>query len=213
MTPAEKALFYTFLAIFAATATVALLGLIHVFDIQPDYQKALFGFLLLEVVGTVVGAYNRFIAGAPVPPISGKWEYRCAKGHNYEHGGVCTIKDVERTRYGVNFKIHGQRQWVREHAGGPTKKLALNWESSWASVTGPDYVRFTYSVEGVETTVDRASFEAAVEGYAWAHIEAGQGDPESMNGNFYQLPPFFSLQGRLEFTRMRSEADTSWGPE
>ncbi|MGZ6268760.1 MAG: hypothetical protein ACXWNR_09405 [Candidatus Limnocylindrales bacterium] len=54
----RDALFYTFLAIFAATAVVTLLGIVHVVAIDDFYLKGLFGALLLELVGAVIGLYR-----------------------------------------------------------------------------------------------------------------------------------------------------------
>ncbi|MGD0020226.1 MAG: hypothetical protein ABSD62_13315 [Candidatus Limnocylindrales bacterium] len=54
----RKALFYTFLAIFVATAAVTLLGITGVVAIGDFYLKGLFSALLLELVGAVIGLYK-----------------------------------------------------------------------------------------------------------------------------------------------------------
>jgi len=54
----KNALFYTFLAIFVATAAVTLLGITGAVAIDDFYLKGLFGALLLELVGAVVGLYK-----------------------------------------------------------------------------------------------------------------------------------------------------------
>jgi len=54
----KSALFYTFLAIFVATAAVTLLGITGVVAIDDFYLKGLFGALLLELVGAVIGLYK-----------------------------------------------------------------------------------------------------------------------------------------------------------
>ena len=54
----KNALFYTFLAIFAATAAVTLLGITGVVAIDDFYLKGLFGALLIELVGAVIALYR-----------------------------------------------------------------------------------------------------------------------------------------------------------
>jgi hypothetical protein len=51
-------LFYTFLGIFVATAAVTLLGITGAVAIEDFYLKGLFGALLLELVGAVIGLYK-----------------------------------------------------------------------------------------------------------------------------------------------------------
>lgn len=54
----RRALFYAFLAIFVATAVVTLLGIIGVVAIDDFYLKGLFGALLLELVGAIIGLFK-----------------------------------------------------------------------------------------------------------------------------------------------------------
>ncbi len=52
------ALFYVFLAIFAATAVVTLLGVTKILSIEDKYLKVLLGAFLLELAISVVGVYR-----------------------------------------------------------------------------------------------------------------------------------------------------------
>ena len=54
----KKHLFYTFLAIFAATAVITLMGITGVIVIHEKYLTPLFGALLIELVGTVIALYR-----------------------------------------------------------------------------------------------------------------------------------------------------------
>jgi hypothetical protein len=54
----RRALFYTFLAIFVLTALVTLLGIMGVVRIEDFYLKGLFGALLLELVGAIIGLFR-----------------------------------------------------------------------------------------------------------------------------------------------------------
>lgn len=51
--------FYAFLIIFLATAIITLLGISEVIHIQEFYLKGLFGALLIELVGVVIGLYKK----------------------------------------------------------------------------------------------------------------------------------------------------------
>ncbi len=55
----KKALFYTFLAIFVATAVVTLLGIAGILDIRETYLDKLFYALIVELVGSVIGVFRR----------------------------------------------------------------------------------------------------------------------------------------------------------
>lgn len=54
----KRHLFYTFLSIFIATASVTLLGITKAVSIDDKYLTPLFGALLIELVGTVIGMYR-----------------------------------------------------------------------------------------------------------------------------------------------------------
>lgn len=55
----EKTLFYTFIAIFAATALITLLGLIEAIHIEPSYLEKLFYLLLAEVIAPVIALFKK----------------------------------------------------------------------------------------------------------------------------------------------------------
>ena len=54
----KRHLFYTFLLIFAATAGVTLLGITNKVTIDEFYLKGLFGALLIELTGAVIGFFK-----------------------------------------------------------------------------------------------------------------------------------------------------------
>ena len=56
-----NALFYTFLAIFAATAIVTLLGILRIVPIEQENLRWLLGAFLIELAGAVVALFR----GAP----------------------------------------------------------------------------------------------------------------------------------------------------
>jgi hypothetical protein len=74
----RSALFVTFIAIFAATAVITLLGIIDVVPIRDGYLKTLFTALILETVGAVIALFRStsfFGAGtsAELKQITGAW--------------------------------------------------------------------------------------------------------------------------------------------
>ena len=54
----KKHLFYVFLAVFAATAAVTLLGITKVVTVDDFYLKGLFAALLIELVGCVIALFK-----------------------------------------------------------------------------------------------------------------------------------------------------------
>ncbi|MCR6657733.1 MAG: hypothetical protein NVV63_18430 [Opitutus sp.] len=54
----KKPFFYTFLAIFAATAALTLLGMADVVKIKDGYLNALFGGLILELITAMIGLFR-----------------------------------------------------------------------------------------------------------------------------------------------------------
>lgn len=54
----KKALFYTFLGVFIATAIVTLLGITNLLQVKDGYLGPLFTALLIELIGSVVGLYR-----------------------------------------------------------------------------------------------------------------------------------------------------------
>lgn len=54
----KKHLFYTFLSIFVVTALITLLGIIQAIQIDEFYLKGLFGTLILELMGALIGLFK-----------------------------------------------------------------------------------------------------------------------------------------------------------
>jgi len=55
----KKALFFTFLAVFAATAAITLLGITGVVTIEENYLSKLFYSLIVEAIGPVIILFRR----------------------------------------------------------------------------------------------------------------------------------------------------------
>jgi hypothetical protein len=55
----KKALFYTFLAVFSATALVTLFGIIGVLQIDREYLTKLFYALIVESIAPVIALFKR----------------------------------------------------------------------------------------------------------------------------------------------------------
>jgi hypothetical protein len=66
----KRALFYTFLFVFASTAIVTILGLINVFDIDREYLNKLFYALVVEAIAPVIALFRKteFFAGTADNP-------------------------------------------------------------------------------------------------------------------------------------------------
>jgi hypothetical protein len=55
----KKTLFYTFIAVFAATAFITLMGLVGVFEIEEHYLQKLFYLLTAEVIAPVIALFKK----------------------------------------------------------------------------------------------------------------------------------------------------------
>jgi hypothetical protein len=55
----KKHLFYTFLLIFVATATITLLGILRIVHIDDFYLRGLFSAFLVELGGAVIGLFKK----------------------------------------------------------------------------------------------------------------------------------------------------------
>ncbi len=55
----KKTLFYTFIAVFVATALITLLGLINIVPIDPEYLDKLFYLLIAETVLPVIALFKK----------------------------------------------------------------------------------------------------------------------------------------------------------
>jgi len=143
-----------------------------------------------------------------VPPfldIAGKWDYKCTPidAKFREWGGTAIIHE-EATRYGITWKLFGQRKWETHtnDAGEQVRRdlqTPFPWETNWGVITPEPAVRFGYRI----TTV-----EGIIEGYAYCDVDKAKGAPTRMIGKFYQFSPFQPTHGRAEFTR-RSDIDGS----
>lgn len=64
----KKTLFFTFILLFVATATITLLGLINLINIDSEYLEKLFYLLIVEVISPVIVLFKTtdFFDGNPV---------------------------------------------------------------------------------------------------------------------------------------------------
>jgi len=140
------------------------------------------------------------------PNISGDWEYICQEsGTQYSHGGISKIEQ-KMTPYGMQWYLYGTRKWVSKKETNFKPQLLnppFNWQTSWGAITGENLLRFTYII----TTPD-----GTIEGYAWGTIKGGKSNPHTIEGNFYQLPPFRPMFGTVILRRMSSAEDLKWIP-
>jgi hypothetical protein len=222
MTPKQRGLFFAgFFLIFLCTAAITLLGITGVIKIDPTYLTALFSGLILEVVGAMIALFRLVFIGdqAAMPDINGYWKYRCTvhaidpgrkiavtrDGDEPQHGGTCPIQ-TERTPFGIKVSLEGQRLWSAYKVEGEWKHANFEppqkWISSWGAITGEDKIQYDYSAETGRGTLHT---------YAWAMIKCDEREkPCSMEGNFYQLPPYRPSFGSLELSRLDDSADTPW---
>lgn len=140
------------------------------------------------------------------PNISGAWEYICKQsGTQYSHGGISKIEQ-KTTPYGPQWNLQGTRKWVakKETNFKPTVvDPPFNWQTTWGAITDENLLRFTYTI----TTPD-----GTIEGYAWGVIKGEKSKPHTIEGNFYQLPPFQPMFGTFELRRMSNDSDLRWMP-
>jgi hypothetical protein len=192
----REILFYSFIAIFVATAVITLLGIAGRIKIQPRFLNRLFVALVLELVAAVIGLFvaTDFFGepDAPIPDFSGKWDYVCtATTKEYEHGGIVNTIQATRTQYGIAIEIEAERQWVDEPPEG-RKTVAFNWHSTSGMMTSKTKLKFEYLVERGDATIV---------GYCWADIEYKDGKPNVIKGNFYQHAPTDALAGTFTFRK------------
>jgi hypothetical protein len=155
-----------------------------------------------------------------MPDINGYWQYRCVvhaidrgrktervtrDGDEAQHGGTCGIQ-TKRTPFGIKVSLEGQRLWSAEKVSGGWKKTDFEppqkWTSSWGAVTGEDKIQYDYFAETKKGTLHT---------YAWAMIQCDERKkPCSMEGKFYQLPPYRPSFGSLELWRMKDSSDIVW---
>lgn len=205
-------LFYVLIAIFLASVTVTILGLIGGDRVHVDqlFLKTMMGALILEPVAAVI-AFWKQLTGEHLedpPDVSGKWEYLCIREDDtYKHGGDCEIK-IKKAAFGWEFSIQGKRRWMASKHDGVWKEEKLiaiaSWNDTWGTFTGSDSLRYAYSVN-IRGKV--------VNGYGWATI-ANQGTrPIVMEGNFYQLPPHDPFYGYQIYWRPGSRPGHVQVPE
>jgi len=212
MTPLYVVTGWIVVVAFAITFIVTILALLHrvtKVTIDPKYLKWLFTKMILEIIA---GGFFLFYTGvAPisdVPDISGTWEYKCTQhGGGNEWGGVAMIRQ-ERTPYGLSFRISGQRDWSHywNEKKDTTEKInpPFSWNTNWGWITGKDQIKFTYEITTVGGTI---------QGYAVGAVAFENGRPSSFSGSFYQLPPYQSLFGGMDFRKTKDFSDRKWIPK
>jgi hypothetical protein len=197
-------LFYVLLSIFCATAVVEIAALWGIRKLPDDVQPKLFTLLITEVIASVFAFWKQINAKpfSDPPPINGRWEYECIREDNtYKHGGFCSI-EIRQERFGWEFRIGGKRTWVAKRKDGTkesdwereTLAAPSHWENTWGTFTGTDNMRYAYSVN---------SGGRVIQGYGWASIKFDdKGEPNVMEGNFFQLPPHDPFFGGQRYWRV-----------
>jgi hypothetical protein len=192
-------LFGAFLLIFLATAAVVILSLVGLVNIEDSYEKALFGALILEVVGCIITLWKQLNSSSSNPPdISGEWEYECTRDDiTCKHGGYCSIT-VNNSTFGWEFSMHAKRTRMEKKKDGDWQKTILEapyaWDSSWGAFLGDDELRYGYSIQVPEMVI---------QGYGFLNITSFQDKkPSIIEGNFYQLPPGNPFYGSERYTRI-----------
>lgn len=202
---AHLAIVWVVIGAFVITFFVTILALCNKIAIPRPYLRALFVKMLLEVIAAGFFLFYTGFKKAPTVDISGEWKYRCsAHGTNYQHGGICTIR-MKDSVFGEEWTLSGQRLWTRAWTDSKTNdtiiKPSFHWSTSWGQITGDDNLKFTYTIETSEGTI---------QGFCTGVIRSENGRPNFIRGNFYQLPPYRPLFGGLEFQRMTNSTDTTW---
>ncbi|APE29629.1 hypothetical protein BOX17_00850 [Halomonas aestuarii] len=76
---ARETLFYSVIVIFVLTATVTLLGVTHLIEVDAEYLKVLFSALVIELVASVIGLFKatdwfgKTVAPSGFSTIEGNW--------------------------------------------------------------------------------------------------------------------------------------------
>jgi len=194
-------LFWLFVAIFAATAILAVLSVPGwIPGVDHATRDKLFEGLIVEVVASVFAFWKQLTGKAfsDPPEVGGAWEYECIRDdETYKHGGTCQI-EVKRGTFGWEFYLAGKRTWIAKRAEGEWDRKDLQaqlaWENTWGAFTGNDALRYAYSIK---------TQSHLVQGYGWASIKNDRGGvPVLMEGNFFQLPPHDPFYGFQRFRRL-----------
>ena len=191
-------LFCVLLFIFCATAAIVLLSLGEWIKIDPEYKRWLFTILIVEVLASMF-AFWRQLTGAPFqdpPDVAGEWEYECIReDETYKHGGTATIT-LTKAPFGWEFLIGGMRTWSANKINGEWHRVRVeapaSWKNAWGTFTGPDALRYAYSVQ---------VGKVLVQGYGWALIKQDRNGKMVLEGNFFQLPPHDPFYGFQRYTR------------
>jgi len=199
-------LFVAFLLIFLATAVVVILSLIGVVSVDENYEKALFGALILEVIGCIITFWRQLNTSSfsNPPDISGEWEYECIRDDlSYKNGGYCSITK-NKSIYGWEFAMRGKRTWMANNKNGEWQKTILeapySWDSSWGTFFRDDKLKYGYSIQ---------ILGMVVQGYGFLNITSFQGkNPVIIEGNFYQLPPGNPFYGSEKYIRIKGDKTT-----
>lgn len=194
-------LFWAFLLIFLATAALVLLSLVGRVQIDESYKKWMFSILIVEVVGCIIAFWKQLNVSFSDPPdIAGEWEYECIREDaSYKHGGNCAIT-LQKSSFGWEFSIHGQRTWMAQKKDENWEKKVLeapySWESSWGTFLSDNELRYGYSIQ---------VGEVVIQGYGFLTIpNIKDKKPSSIEGNFYQLPPGNRFYGFEKYQRINT---------
>jgi hypothetical protein len=144
--------------------------------------------------------------------ITGKWEYESdvinkgnKPGSTCGWGGTVEIT-MQPVQYGVEFKLVGQRKWVKElDRSGVIKKRGLNpsygWQSDWGGITSERSIKLTYAITTSETVI-----QGLISGNLDSPLDL-DGRPQKISATFFQMSPNSPLFGRTLFRRMTSDDD------
>jgi hypothetical protein len=132
------------------------------------------------------------------PDIDGKWSYEVRNGSGqFSHKGLATIAG-----HGTLLSVYGTRLYTCGDRinDGPCqlRRISTPWRASWAQFCSDGQMRFDY-------TIDLA--QGKVQGYCI--ISYDKGDPSTLTGYYYMLPPFEEVllnarYGQIVFHKMKA---------
>jgi len=172
---------------------------IHKFDFEPrDNTK----WIPLSLGSIIIGLGVVFFFFSPrlneYPDLDGRWTYEVRNGSGqFSHKGQATIAG-----HGMTLSIYGTRFYTCGDRinDGPCqlRRISTPWRASWAQFCNDGQVRFDY-------TIDLA--QGKVQGYCI--ISYDKGDPSTLTGYYYMLPPFEEVllnarYGQIVFHRMKA---------